>query len=189
MANVLNRTTKVYSTSVHTPDYPSADWVIFPRSGSDLTLVTAGVAPQYWKINVDDTVSEMTQTEKDAIDDASANLDSLKQSRYAGIDDKTQDLISSGHTFSSKQFSLSENAQRYITGLKQAVDASILTPPIDVTTMDDDTYALADTAAVTSFYSNALGTMKTHLDSGRALKKQIYDATTKSAIDAITDSR
>jgi len=64
MSNVLNRTTKDYLESVNTPDYPIADWIISP----DLSDV-AGVPSRYWKI-VGDTVSEMNQSEKDAVDAA-----------------------------------------------------------------------------------------------------------------------
>lgn len=64
MANVLNRTTKQYITSANTPDYPTADWIINP----DLSGVS-GVPSKYWKIT-GDVVTEMNQTEKDAVDAA-----------------------------------------------------------------------------------------------------------------------
>lgn len=64
MADVLNRTTKVYLRSVNTPDYPTESWIINP----DLSGVS-GVLQKYWKI-VGDTVVEMTQPEKDAVDEA-----------------------------------------------------------------------------------------------------------------------
>lgn len=68
MADVLNRTTKVYLQSVNTPDFDVADWIINP----DLSLVL----PQepnsiYWNI-VGDVVTEMTQPEKDAVNAAEA---------------------------------------------------------------------------------------------------------------------
>lgn len=64
MANVLNRKTKLYLESVHTPDYSSVDWIINP----DLSWVE-GVLNKYWKIT-GNNVTEMTQTEKDAVDQA-----------------------------------------------------------------------------------------------------------------------
>lgn len=184
MANVLNRTSKQYRTSVHTPDFPDTDWVINP----DISAL-GSVPAKHWKINPDDTVVEMTQAEKDAVDNDPGALTALKAQRYTQIDKRTVVLIMAGHTFASKQFSLSENAQRYVGGLKQAVDATLLTPPLDVTTLDDDTHTLADAAAVDAFYGNALAAVKAHLDSGRALKKQIFDAATKAAVDAVVDSR
>jgi len=48
MANVLNRTTKVYLESVNTPDYPDTDWIINP----DLSAV-AGWPAKYWIITGD----------------------------------------------------------------------------------------------------------------------------------------
>ena len=64
MANVLNRTTKQYITSVNTPDYPVVDWIIEP----DLSAVV-GFPSIYWTIT-GDTVSLMSQAERDAIDAA-----------------------------------------------------------------------------------------------------------------------
>ena len=62
MADVLHRTTKEQRFSVHTPDYPVVDWVINP----DLSGVI-GIPVKYWKIT-GDVVSEMDQSEKDAVD-------------------------------------------------------------------------------------------------------------------------
>lgn len=64
MANVLNRVTKEYLTSVNTPDYSESYWVINP----DLSNVH-GVPNKYWKIT-GNTITEMDQDEKDAVDAA-----------------------------------------------------------------------------------------------------------------------
>lgn len=74
MANVLNRTSKAYLTSVNTPDYSEVDWIINP----DLSSVIS-VPQKYWKID-GDSVLEMTTEEKAAID---ANLEISKESNYA----------------------------------------------------------------------------------------------------------
>ena len=66
MADVINRTTLELLKSQNTPDFPVADWIINP----DLSAL-AGVPTKYWKV-VGDTVIEMTQTEKDAVDAAAA---------------------------------------------------------------------------------------------------------------------
>lgn len=65
MASVILRSAPyTYLTSVHTPDYDVETWLRNPDlSGLD------GVAQRYWKV-VDDTVVEMTQGEKDAVDAA-----------------------------------------------------------------------------------------------------------------------
>lgn len=66
MADVINRTTKAYLRSVNTPDYPTADWIVNP----DLSSLVE-VPQKYWKV-VGDTVVEMDQSEKDAVDAALA---------------------------------------------------------------------------------------------------------------------
>lgn len=74
MANVLNRTTKQFLTSVNTPDFPLVDWIHNP----DLSSVT-GFASKYWEIS-GDSVGLMDQAERDALDasEASALLDAAR---------------------------------------------------------------------------------------------------------------
>jgi len=64
MANVLNKTTGQYLLSVHTPDYPTADWFINP----DIDAV-ASVPTKYWRRGTD-PVEEMNAGEKTAVDTA-----------------------------------------------------------------------------------------------------------------------
>lgn len=64
MASVLNRTTREYRESANTPDYPAQDWIISP----DMTAV-AGQPSKYWSIS-GDTVSLMSQAQRDAVDAA-----------------------------------------------------------------------------------------------------------------------
>lgn len=68
MANVLNRNTGDYLISVNTPDFPETDWIINP----DLSQV-ASVPSLYWKITGDE-VSEMSPSEKAAVDAAAAAI-------------------------------------------------------------------------------------------------------------------
>ena len=65
MAAVLHRVTKQYLPSANTPDFPSQDWIINPNLSAVI-----GFDSRYWKIN-GDTVSLMTQGERDAVDAAS----------------------------------------------------------------------------------------------------------------------
>lgn len=58
MSNVLNRTTRKLLTSVNTPDYSPAEWIIRP----DLSAVK-GVDPKFWVIE-GDAVRVMTDAEK-----------------------------------------------------------------------------------------------------------------------------
>jgi len=64
MADVIHRTTLQQRFSVNTPSFPTVDWIINP----DLDALS-GVEKKYWKV-VGDTVVEMTQGEKDALDAA-----------------------------------------------------------------------------------------------------------------------
>jgi hypothetical protein len=69
MADVLNRTTKVYLSSVNTPDYPVEDWIINP----DMAAV-AGFESQYWIIT-GDIVTLMGAAQRQAVDDAAAEAE------------------------------------------------------------------------------------------------------------------
>lgn len=63
MANVLNRVTKEYRTSVNTPDFPVAQWIINP----DLSAV-AGLPSKYWTIT-GDAVTAQSAAEQIVTDD------------------------------------------------------------------------------------------------------------------------
>ncbi len=74
MANAIKKTADVngifqYVESINTPDYPTAEWEIDP----DVTGVAA-VPRNHWKYDGSSVVAEMTQPEKDAVDDALAAL-------------------------------------------------------------------------------------------------------------------
>jgi len=82
MASVLNRTTKEFRTSAHTPDFPVADWIINP----DLTAV-AGQPTIYWVIT-GDVVSLASVGEQATIDAAlaAAKLTTEKDAAKSQID-------------------------------------------------------------------------------------------------------
>jgi hypothetical protein len=65
MANVLNRTTKEFRTSVNTPDFPVADWIINPV----LSAAVLAQPTKYWTIT-GDVVSLQSPAEQLATDDA-----------------------------------------------------------------------------------------------------------------------
>ena len=66
MAAVLNRTTKKFKASAHTPNFSSVEWIINP----DLSAVQ-GQPVKYWMIN-GDVVTLATPAEQIVIDDAIA---------------------------------------------------------------------------------------------------------------------
>ena len=69
MARAIHRTTYEYRKSINTPEFSTSDWLINP----DLSGVD-GVPQKYWKV-VGDTVVEMDQAEKDAVDAANFSPD------------------------------------------------------------------------------------------------------------------
>ncbi len=184
MASVIKRTADangIYEllTSANTPDYLVADWIHNP----DLSALT-GVPKSRW-IVVGDTVREMTAAEQDI-----NILSSVKASKLLAIDARTDALIASGFVYSSKTFSLSLPAQIKMNGSHMVRDDPSFTYPVIWNTMDDnDTISLADSAALDAFYLTALGTVRSHLDSGTALKDQARAAVTVAVINAIVDNR
>lgn len=189
MADVLNRTTKLMVFSVNTPNYPVADWIINPVLTGlfDRSTFTYTVPLKYWKI-AGDVVSTMTQVEKDSVD--ATGLPAYKTVKFTAIDLRTDQLISAGFTFSTKQFSLSANAQARLMGINQVRTDAAITYPIRWNTIDDlDYYDVPDAATVLSFYLTAVGTYRGHVDSGTALKDSVRAAATMAAVDAVVDTR
>ncbi len=113
-------------------------------------------------------------------------LANYKALRYCEIDLKTTELIGAGFTYDSKTFSLSDHAQSNCNRLLD--QEARYTFPVDVTTNDNDTYSLAEANNV-AFWTAMRDQLKTHLDSGRALKKSVFDAADEAAVDAVVDSR
>jgi hypothetical protein len=183
MANVLNKNNFTYIQSANTTQYLDGDWLINPdMSGVD------GVPKQYWKI-VGNSVVEMDQTEKDAVD--AVNIPSIKEQKLSQIDARTAELIDSGFDFDGHTFSLSLAAQQNWTGLQVAVAQGYLPEaafPFEIATLDNKAYELA-WADAPSFFQGVLGAISTRLAEGRALKKQVNDATTLAEVEAVVDNR
>ena len=112
MANVLNRTTKQHLTSVNTPEYPVAEWIINP----DLSAVR-GQPAKYWEIS-GDSVSLMDQASRDAVD---AELrDASRESAVKQLD-QTEDILRAFMLVVLDQF----NALRALHGLPDATPAQL----------------------------------------------------------------
>lgn len=113
-------------------------------------------------------------------------LADYKQLRYNEIDWKTEQLILTGFIYDSETFSLSAYAQSNWTALKTSTADFVW--PVEITAMNNNVYSLTE-ANLLAFWTAARDGVKDHLDSGRALKKTIFDATTEVAIDAVIDAR
>jgi hypothetical protein len=84
MANVLNRTTRLYIESANTPDFPIVDWIHDP----DLSQVT-GFDSIYWIIT-GDIVTLMTPAQRAAVD--AAILEANRDATVSNVD-QVEDLI------------------------------------------------------------------------------------------------
>lgn len=113
-------------------------------------------------------------------------LPDYKQLRHNEIDGNTKALIGAGFTYDSKTFSASINAQTNWNTLKD--QEAEFTWPVNISTLDNDEYSLT-AANLDAFWIAARDAIKGHLDSGRTLKKTIFDAANESAVDAVVDSR
>jgi hypothetical protein len=113
-------------------------------------------------------------------------LSDYKTLRYNEIDAKTGALIGAGFTYDSKQFSLSSAAQRNWSEIHS--NQTEFTFPLAISTLDNDEYSLAS-ANVNAFWTAGKDALKGHLDSGRALKKSVFDAVDEAAVDAVVDNR
>jgi hypothetical protein len=132
--------------------------------------------------------SVLDKTALDAVIAAhdSYNIQTHKSKMYTAIDARTSYLISQGFTYDGHLFSLSLVAQHNWDTIH--TNKAVFSFPFEVTTLDNNTYAL-NYSNVDSFWGTAVLTVKTHWDSGRVLKKQVFEATTKTQIDAVVDTR
>lgn len=73
MATVVNKTTFEIIESAHTPNYSPAEWIINPQ--------LPDCAKKYWKL-VGNSIHEMTQEEKDAVDLAETQAQEQAQEEW-----------------------------------------------------------------------------------------------------------
>jgi hypothetical protein len=116
------------------------------------------------------------------------SLGELKILKFDDIDTKTGELIAQGFTYTTKVFSMSENAQNNLLGTYSAKE--LLTYPFPWNTKDDsETYQIADATEMATFFMTALAFKKAQQDSGTVLKGQVRDAVDIADVDLIIDNR
>ncbi len=178
MATVLHKTTKQLLKSVHTPNYPSSDWIHNPDMSS-----VAGVPSKYWKVT-GDVITEMSAAEKDT-----AELANVKAAKIVEIDAKTTSLIALGFAYASKQFSLSAEARDSVMGL-MTIYISYSPWPLPWNTIDDlDKYEIVDSDDALAFCQAGYAGWTAPKLLGTALKDDVRVATTIAAVDAVVDNR
>ena len=109
-----------------------------------------------------------------------------KKVRYDEIDLRTRQLVSVGFGFDGQVFSLSPPAQLNWTNVKSS--KADFTYPLMISTLNNNEYSLSN-ANVEGFWTAGKDTLKGHLDTGRILKKSIFDAVDKAAVDVVEDDR
>jgi len=120
------------------------------------------------------------------------DLDAYKARKFQLIDDKTQELIACGFEFDGNRFSMSQPAQLTWNMLRTSLSTGVLSSidfPRYLSTADNQTYILRTISDANSFFAAYANTVNHHLNAGRDLKSQINNATSKSEIDSIIDSR
>lgn len=120
-----------------------------------------------------------------------ATFTAYKQAKQDAIDRRTAELIGAGFTFDGHHFSLSPQAQQNIVGLVKPIELGWITFPHNMSTDEiaSPEYAVADEATFNLLYQTAVGTIKVHMDSGRALKKSVASCLTVGEVDAVEDTR
>jgi len=151
------------------------------------TKFRRGISLFYFAKNIGKSVGSVVDNDFDeVIQFIEKPIAELKAQRYAEIDGKTGQLIGTGFVFDSKTFSLSIPAQNNWHAIMN--QKSQFTDPVAITTMHHDTYLLA-IADVEDFWNAGKTAVEGPLKSGRDLKKLIFDAADKAAIDAVIDER
>jgi hypothetical protein len=167
MANVLHRQSKLYLESVNTPDYMDGNWVINP----DLSAVD-GVDSQYWIIDENDVIREMTQVEKDE-----AYIEDAKNTKKEEINQYREVRLVGGFVFMGHIFDSDTRARQNISGMAAAIANGIMIPSNFVWRAKDNTYVSMDADDV-----KALGVAAMYF------VNQCYGAcwAHKDAVDALT---
>ena len=84
------------------------------------------------------------------------------------------------------RFDINKYANRDWNTLKD--NESDFTWPVSLSTLNNNEYILAQ-ANLSAFWTAARDAAKGHLDSGRTLKKSVFDAANEAAVDAVVDTR
>ena len=180
MANVLHRQTRQYLTSVNTPDYDPAEWLVNPS-------LPDGVPPERWVVD-GDSVRGPTPQEAAVFD--AADLWITKQNRISAIDARTADIVTSGvEVATGKTVGTTLPATQNLQNLVLGVNLGTLDLPQDVSTTDGGSYTITGSADLVRVAGLLTLHQRTALDAGRALRAQVLAATSIDAVNAVEDIR
>lgn len=151
----------------------------------------------------------LTTPEEAALDDHVADqrvqadwnvLADLKEKKMQEFDVRTAELIGEGFTYSAKVFSLTPQMQEYAAAIRATIaDHRVLRTevafeaaffPVVFNTIDNmDKISLATMVTFESFHDAIVDGVRTHEDSGTALKDLVRAAANKAEVDAVVDER
>ena len=180
MGNVLHRQTKVYLTSVNTPDYDPADWLVNPS-------LPDGVPPERWVVD-GDTVRGPNPQEAAAFD--AADLQAAKRAKIAAIDARTSEIVQSGvEVAPGKIVGTTLPATQNLQNLVLGVNLGTLDLPQDISTVDGGSYTITGSGDLVRVAGLLTAHQRAALDTGRALRAQVLAATSIDAVAAVEDIR
>lgn len=183
MATVLNRTTLELLTSVNTPDYDPAAWLINP----DLFAVE-NLPRDEWVVD-GDTVRPATEPEMLTI--VANRLQAAKEAKCAVIDANSQTIVTSGvqvapGILASTSLAASQNLQDILLGVMTA-RPNVL--PITLSTTTGGVYYVPDVDTLNSVLDKFAAHKRATLIRGQQLRAQVLAATTIAEVDAVVDDR
>lgn len=166
--------------SVHTPDYPVANWIHNP----DLSALAA-VAQVYWKV-VGDLVQEMIPAEKDAVDLALLPL--IKWQRCRGIDARTDELLAVGVEYPAASGNFYAVTSKAMGEFRLLMEAAVY--PFDWDSNDNSAQITVSNATqAQALLTAAANACRSIVLSGTAIKQTVRACTTAACVAAVVDPR
>lgn len=162
------------------------------------TIIASAIVPQLTasrtdgdqvSLTFDNALSAPEITILDTLVAANA-LATAKAAKFVDIDRRTDELIALGFSYSAKQFPLSLEFQSRLLNYLQNRDEPEFAYPVEWNTIDDLGVHSSANASDLEAICDAMQTqIRTHVDSGTALKTQVRAAANVAAVVAIVDPR
>ncbi len=128
--------------------------------------------------------------ECNAAQNTALNLRIAKAEKNRRIDRKTERLFNKGLSYDGEIFPLDvDDSLNYYLLYDNRNNSSVISWPHTIITRGRDLYTINNANVMKSFGEAAIARQRAIVDGARDLKKQIFDATTVAAVNAITDNR
>jgi hypothetical protein len=153
------------------------------------TTPVAGVPESRWFVAEDGATLRPPTTEEAASIDA-AELAAAKERRYAEIDARTAALIeTSGVVVNGESISCSKTAQQNMTALVVNNLLGRVTFPRSISATNGGQYQVESSEDLLRISGLMTAFVAGKLDEGRAIRLQVFEATTLAQVEAVEDSR